>query len=197
MKLFWCPRTRAARVVWLLEEAGVDYQRILVDIRDPDAERDPAFVRASPMGKVPALEDGEVLMADSAAIALYVADRYPDCRLAPPIDDRRRGEYLYWMLYTPGVVEPALMEKFSGVEPNRFSSGWGDFDTMIATLEAGLRQGPWLLGDAFSAADVMNGTSVHFMHVFDELPDSPMLKEYLQRCQARPAFQTAMALDNE
>ena len=197
MKLFWCPKTRAARIVWMLEEAGVDYQRVLVDIRDPDAERDPAFLRASPMGKVPALQDGDVLMADSAAIALYVADRYPAAALAPALDDPQRGEYLYWMLYTPGVVEPALMEKFSGVEPNRVSAGWGDFDTMIATLEAALRRGPWLLGDAFSAADVMNGSSVQFMHVFNALPDSPVLKEYMQRCLARPAFQTALALDDE
>ena len=195
MKLYWCPKTRAARVVWMLEEAGVDYERVSIDIRNPDAEREPGFRRASPMGKVPALEDGDVLMADSAAICLYVADRYPECGLAPALDDPKRGSYLYWMLYTPGVVEPALMERFAGVEPNRFSAGWGDFDTMIATLEAGLRQGPWLLGDAFSAADVMNGASVRFMHAFDVLPDSPVLKNYMHRCLARPAFQAALALD--
>ncbi len=195
MKLFWCPRTRAARALWMVEEAGVDCQRVLIDIRDPTAERDPAFAAASPMGKVPALEDGEARMADSAAICLYLADRYPARGLAPALDDPRRGAYLYWMIYTPGVIEPAMAEKFNGTAPNRFSSGWGDFDAMIETLEQGLRLGPWLLGDRFSAADVMVGSSVAFMNLFGAMPDSPVLKNYMNRCMARPGYQAAMAAE--
>ena len=195
MKLFWHPQTRAARIVWLLEEAGVDYERVLIDIRDPDAPRDPQFAAASPMGKVPALVDGEVRMADSAAIGIYVADRYPDSGLAPGVEDSQRGAYLYWMLYTPGVVEPAMMEKFAGLTPNRFSAGWGDFDAMVETLAKGLEAGPWILGERFSAADVMLGSSVHFMHTFNLLPDVAILEEYRQRCTARPAFQRSMELD--
>ena len=195
MKLFWCHRTRAARVVWMLEETGLEYQQVTVDIRDPDAKRDPAFALASPMGKVPALEDGEVRMADSAAICLYLADRYPACGLAPAVDDPRRGIYLYWMVFSPGVMEPALGEKFMGTQPNRLSAGWGDFAAMIEVLEAGLSNGPWLLGDTFSAADVMVGSGVQFMHTFNVLPDSPPLQAYMERCLARPAFQAAMALD--
>ena len=138
MKLFWHPKTRAARIVWLLEEAGVAYECVAIDIRDPHAPRDPGFAEASPMGKVPAIVDGDVCMADSAAIGIYVADRYPACGLAPGVEDSRRGAYLYWMLYAPGVMEPALMEKFAGLTPNRFSAGWGDFDAMIETLAKGL-----------------------------------------------------------
>ena len=196
MKFFWCPNTRAVRVLWMLEEAEVDYQRIHIDIRDPDAERDPEFALASPMGKVPALADGEARLADSAAICIYVADRYPACGLAPALDDPRRGRYLYWMLYTPGVMEPAMAERFRGVEPNRLSNGWGDFDSMVETLEAGLRAaGPWLLGDEFSAADVMVGSSVLFMKQFGMLPDSAALDAYGARCAARPAYAVAMAAD--
>lgn len=195
MKLFWCPRTRASRALWMLEEADVDYDRVLIDIRNLDAAHDPAFALASPMGKVPALADGEVHMADSAAICLYVADRYPAKGLAPAVDDPRRGTYLYWMIYTPGVIEPAMMEKFNGIEPNRFSAGWGDYDAMLETLQQGLANGPWLLGDEFSAADVMLGSSVHFMSTVDMLPDSPVLTSYLARCLARPAFQVALAAD--
>ena len=195
MKLFWCPRTRAVRALWMVEEAGVDYERVLIDIRDPDAGRDPGFALASPMGKVPALEDGDVRMADSAAICMYLADRYPARGLAPAVDDPQRGAYLYWMLYTPGVIEPAIAEKFNGVEPNRFSSGWGDFDTMIETLAQGLEGRPWLLGEHFSAADVMLGSSVVFMNVFGLLPDSPPLKDYMSRCLARPGYRTAMAAE--
>ena len=192
MQLFWCPKTRADRAVWLLEEAGLEYERVLVDIRDPTAPRPPAFAKASPMGKVPALADGAVHLADSAAIGLYIADRYPECGLAPGIDDPQRGAYLYWMLYSPGVVEPAMMEKFAGLKPNRFSAGWGDFDAMIETLAKGLGDGPWILGERFSAADVMLGTSVHFMREFNLLPGVPALVRYVERCAARPAFAKAM-----
>lgn len=196
MKLFWCPKTRASRAVWMLEEAGVEYERVLIDIRDDSAPRDPAFAAASPMGKVPALEDGEVQVADSAAICLYIADRYPACGLAPALDSPQRGAYLYWTLYTPGVIEPAMMEKFNGLEPNRFSAGWGDFDTMIETMAGALRGKKWLLGDSFCAADVMVGSSVAFMQQFGMLPEDPALKDYLARCEARPAYQRSMALDD-
>ena len=195
MKLFWCPKTRASRVLWMLEEAGVPYERVQVDIRDPDAARDPDFALASPMGKVPALADGDVKMADSAAICIYVADRYPECGLAPAVTDPARGAYLYWMLYTPGVLEPAMSERFNGTEPNRLSNGWGDFDTMVETLENGLANGPWILGERFSAADVMLGSSVAFMQQFGMLPDDSALKDYLERCEIRPAYQCSMASD--
>lgn len=195
MKLFWSPNTRASRVVWMLEEAGVPYDRVLVDISDPDTPRDREFAAASPMGKVPALADGDVRMADSAAICIYVADRYPACGLAPPVDHPTRGAYLYWMLFTPGVMEPALSERFRGSEPNRFSNGWGDFDAMVDTLVNGLEAGPWLLGDAFSAADVMVGSGVLFMQELDVLPDSERLSAYAERCAARPDYAAAMALD--
>ena len=197
MKFFWCPNTRASRVLWMLEEAGVAYDRVLVDIHDPGAPRDPDFALASPMGKVPALADGDVKMADSAAICLYIADRYPECGLAPSLDDPTRGRYLYWMIYTPGVMEPAMAERFLDTEPNRLSHGWGDFDAMVETLENGLQQaGPWLLGDRFCAADIMVGSSVKIMERFNVLPDSPVLREYGDRCAARPAYASAMAADN-
>jgi len=173
----------------------------LIDIRDPEAKKDPDFMAASPMGKVPAIMDttpnGTVYVADSAAIALYLTDRYPAAGLAPGINDPSRGQYLYWMTYTPGVIEPAMMEKFNGMEVSRTSSGWGNFPTMIEVLEAGLKEGPWLLGERFSAADVLVGSSVYFMKMFGVLPDSPVLTEYGDRCLARPACAEALARNAE
>lgn len=195
MKLYWCPKTRAVRAVWMLEELGLPYERVLVDIRDESATPDAGFLAASPMGKVPALEDGEVRLAESAAICLYVADRYAGGRLAPALDDPDRGRFLYWMFYTPAVIEPAMSEKFSGAAGNRFSSGWGDFPTMIATLEAGLAEGPYILGERFSAADVLLGSSAVFMRTFGVLPESKTLEAYADRCLERPAYQKAIALD--
>ena len=197
MKLFWAPQTRSSRAVWLLEEAGVDYERELVDIRSPDRRDSDEFRAASPMGKVPALIDGDVKMSESAAIGLYVADRYSAGTLAPAIDAPERGKFLYWMMYTPAVIEPAMAEKFSGVEPNRVRSGWGDFDLMIETLENALRDNIWLLGDQFCAADVLVGSSVVFMRMFDMLPDSEILNRYADRCLERPAYAKALALESE
>lgn len=195
MKLFWCPKTRAARALWLLEEAGAPFERVLIDIRDPAAERDPEFALSSPMGKVPALADGEARFSDSAAIGLYVADRYPAARLAPAVTDPRRGAYLYWMLFAPGVIEPAMMERFLGMKVDPRSSGWGNFDKMIETLEQGLAKGPWILGEAFSAADVMLGSSAYFMQQFKILPESRAIGAYIDRCLARPAYQRALSAE--
>lgn len=197
IKLFWCPRTRASRILWLLEELNQPFEVRLIDIRDAESRAEPDFRQASPMGKVPAIEDGEVRMAESAAIALYLADRYPAAGLAPAIDDPLRGSYLYWMTFTPAVIEPSMMEKFNGWSVNRANSGWGDFDLMIETLSAGLQTGPWLLGDQFSAADVIVGSSVYFMRQFGLLPESKPLNEYAERCLARPAYAKALARDEE
>jgi len=195
VKLYWSPQTRSTRALWMLEEAGVDYARELVDIQNPDRRNTAEFLAASPMGKVPALVDGEVRMSESAAICLYVADRYAPGTLAPAIDDALRGKFLYWLMYTPAVIEPAMSEKFNGVETNRYRSGWGDFELMLETLERGIAGNSWILGETFTAADVMLGSSVVFMRMFDMLPDSAVLGAYADRCLARPAYQRAIELN--
>jgi glutathione S-transferase len=199
--LFWCPQTRASRILWLLEEMNEPFDVRLIDVRKPEAKGDPDFVAASPMGKVPAIMDttpnGVVHMADSASIGLYLADRYPASSLAPSIDDPSRGQYLYWMTFTPGVIEPAMAEKFNNWEVSPTTSGWGNFGMMVEVLEQGLEGGQWLLGDRFSAADVMVGSSVYFMKLFGILPESPVLAAYADRCLARPAYQKALARDAE
>lgn len=195
MKLYWAKQTRSSRAVWMLEEAGVDYEIETVDLRAEHRQDAPEFLAASPMGKVPALVDGEVAMADSAAICLYVADRYASGRLAPAIDDPRRGSFLYWLLYTPVVIEPAMSEKFHGLEPNKTRNGWGSFDLMLETFAARLADREWVLGDDFTAADVMLGSAANFLRMFDMLGEQPVLAAYADRCLARPANQKARALE--
>lgn len=197
MKLYWAPKTRASRILWLLEEVGEPYEVETVDIRAEPRKDDPAFLEASPMGKVPAIVDGDIAVAESAAITLYVADRYAPGRLAPALDDPLRGRYLYWTMYTPAVVEPAMGEKFSGADSNRLSHGWGDYDTMIRTMETGLDGHHWILGNEFSAADVMLGSSVVFMRLFGILPESKTLSDYADRCLARPAYQAALQREGD
>ena len=197
--LYWCPQTRASRILWLLEEMEEPFEVHTIDVRNPEAKKDPGFMAASPMGKVPAIADSQaeavVSMADSAAIGLYLADRYPASGMAPSIDSLERGSYLYWMTFTPGVIEPAMAEKFNGWQVNRGTSGWGDFALMIETLEQGLQTGPWLLGERFSAADVMVGSSVYFMRLFGIVPENTVLSAYVERCLARPAYARALARD--
>jgi len=195
MKLYWAPQTRSTRAIWMLEEAGVDYELETVDIRGEHRQDTAEFRAASPMGKVPALIDGEIMMSESAAICLYVADRYGADVLAPAVDHPQRGKYLYWTMYTPAVIEPSMSEKFNQVEANRQRSGWGDFDLMIETLEQGLGDREWILGDRFTAADVMLGSSAVFMRMFDMLPDSPIIGAYADRCLAREAYQKALAAE--
>lgn len=193
MKLYYAPKTRSSRIAWLLEEADIDYEIVPITLGNPDHPAD--FLAASPMGKVPAIRDDNTALSDSAAISLYVCDRYPGAGLAPPVEHEDRGPYLYWTMYTPAVIEPSMAEKMSGMEPNPRSYGWGSFDLMISTLEKQLENGPWLLGERFSGADVITGSSVVFMQMFGMLPESETLSAYAKRCLERPAYQKAMRLD--
>lgn len=199
--LYWCPQTRAVRALWMVEELGIPVTLERIDIRDEAAKADPEFRKASPMGKVPAIRDNDVYLSDGAAICLYLADRYPEKKLAPALGDSLRASYYYWMTFVPGVLEPAMAEKFAGWETSRFSHGWGDFDTMIAVLEDGIRQreadGPWLLGAHFSAADIMVGSSANFMKIFGILPPNPVIESYIGRCLERPAYKRALAADTQ
>jgi glutathione S-transferase len=195
MKLYWSPRSRSVRIVWLLEEAGVEYERIVVDLRDETAKADPAFRAISPMGKVPGFEDGAVRLWDSGAIACYVADQYPQSKLAPPIGDPDRGRFLQWLMFNNAVLEPAMGEKVANLPPNPSQYGWGSWDLMLQTFHAGLAQGPWILGEHFSAADVLLGMGANFLRTFKMLSDDPIVFAYADRCAARPAFQRAMAIE--
>ncbi len=192
--LFTFPQTRGMRAIWMLEEAGCEYRIEPIDIRDASAKSHPAFAAASPLGKVPAIVDGDVAMAESAAICLYLADRYRDAKLSPAVDSSERGEFLFWLMYTPAVMEPCMAEAFGTAKANRVSHGWADFDSMIDVLTARLTDRTWVMGEDFSAADVLLGSSVNFLHMFGIMPENTaVLADYLKRCAARPAFQAAAA----
>jgi glutathione S-transferase len=195
MKLYWCPNTRAFRIAWLMEEAGMPYERVTIDIRNPESKNDAAFRAASPMGKVPALEDGSARLNDSGAICIYIADQYPETNLSPPIGHPDRAGFLQWVLFTNSIVEPAIVEKISKADAAPVSRGWGSFDLMLTTLRSGLDQKEWILGAKFSAADVLVGTTAFYLQQFKLLGDDPVISPYVARCQARPAFKRARSFD--
>ncbi|MEE9379903.1 MAG: glutathione S-transferase family protein [Hyphomonadaceae bacterium] len=197
MTLYWCPRTRASRAVWMLEEVSADYDLMFIDIRDEESKADPEFRIASPMGKVPALKHGDMTMTDSTAIIAYLAELYPDAGLAPPVGDPMRGPYLQWLIFGGAYIEPAMTEAFGSTTPNATAHGWGNFELTIDMLREGLKQGPWILGDKFCAADVMLGSSVYFMRMFGVLPDHADLHAYVDRCLERPAYAKALKIDSD
>ena len=195
-RLYWCPQTRAIRALWLLEELGVPYELVKVDVR-AGAQGDPAFRALSPLGKVPALVDGDTVVAESGAICLYLADRHPAAKLAPPPDAPLRGPYLRWMFFGPGCIEPAFTDrtlKRDGALPH-LSAAWGSFDSVLATLREGLAPGPYLLGASFSAADVLIGAMLQWGLVTGLLPNEEPFRGYVARLTARPALQRALRID--
>jgi len=191
MKLYWSPRSRSFTTLWLLEEAGRPYERVLTDI-SAGAQKTPEYLAINPMGKVPALADGDVTIAESAAICAYVAERYPQANLAPPLGDPRRGKYLQWLFFGPSCIEPALIQIFTKLDVPTSTAAWGSATQVFDVLDAALERGPWLLGDSFSAADIVIGSGLNFaIRQFKMVPTRPSFDRYIARCVARPAFQRA------
>jgi glutathione S-transferase len=194
MKLYWAPRSRSFTALWLMEETGQPYQRVLTDITT-GAQKAPEYLAINPMGKVPALADGDATLAEAAAICAYVAERYPEAKLAPPLGDIRRAKYLYWLFFSPGCIEPAIVQLATKIEMNPVAAGWGEAQRVFDVLDAALSKGPWLLGDSFSAADVMIGSGLNYaVRLFKMVPARPSFDAYIARCAARPAFQRAEQL---
>ena len=194
LTLFHAPRSRSSRIVWLLEELGADYRIRYVDIprRDGSGRSDPS--NPHPDKKVPALAHDDVLVTESAAICLYLTDLHPDAGIGPVVGDARRGAYLTWLAYYAGVIEPVAAIELAGLgsEPvlSRTFRGLKEMNQRV--LDA-LESGPFLLGGAFSAADVLLGSLGHFARHL--LPAGDPVESYLARLNARPALARAMAKD--
>jgi glutathione S-transferase len=191
MKLYWAPRSRSFTALWLMEETGKPYERVLTDITS-GGQRTPEYLAINPMGKVPALQDGAATLAEAAAICAYVAERYPEAQLAPALGDPLRAKYLYWLFFAPGCIEPAMVQVATKIEMNSVAAGWGDAQRVYDVLDKALEIGPWILGEKFSAADIAIGAALNFsVRLFKMVPSRPSFDAYLARCMARPAFQRA------
>jgi glutathione S-transferase len=190
--LYHHPFSRAAGTVWALEEVGQPYELHFVDMMK-GGQKAADIIALNPMGKLPILTDGEALVTESAAISLYLADRYAAGRLAPPLDDPKRATYLRWSLFAPSVVEPGVMAKAGdwGFKPSQ--AGWGDYDSMVSAIETAIAGRDFILGDTFSMADVIFGGTVRFMLRFNSLEAKPAFTAYAQRLGDRPALQRADA----
>ena len=190
--LYHHPFSRAAGTLWALEEVGEPYQLSFVDIQK-GGQKAPEIVALNPMGKLPLLTDDDSVVTENAAIALYLADRYAPGRLAPRLDDPKRGTYLRWSLFAPSVIEPGSLAQLSKWEYKPGSAGWGDYETMVKASESAITGRDFILGDTFSMADVIFGGTLRFMLRFKMIEPRPLITAYAERLAQRPALQRAAA----
>lgn len=192
LTLFHAPRSRSTRFLWLLEELGAPYEVRQVDIYrsvSNTGARDPA--NPHPHGQVPALLDDGVLITESAAIALYLTDKFPAAGIGPEIGDPRRGPYLSWLAYYAGVLEPCVVNLWKQRQDDEDKKTYQTLDERLRTT---LESSPWLLGEAFSAADILFVSLLQFARQM--LPPHAVYDDWLARANARPALARAMAEDD-
>jgi glutathione S-transferase len=194
LTLYHAPHSRSFRMLWLLEELGASYELKIVNIRRADGTgaADPA--NPHPHGKVPTLTDDGELIFESPAIALYLTDKFAEAGLGPRVGETGRGAYLTWLCYYTGVVEPSLTAKFLKIQHIHGTFGWAPFDDVIGYLTGALASQPYLLGERFSAVDVLIGGSLSFL-MGRVVPESDVFKSYVGRITNRPAFARAQARD--
>lgn len=195
--LFHTPNTRSSGALILLEELGADYKLHVLNQKTGE-QRKPEYLAINPMGKVPALMHKGTVITEQVAVYLYLADLYADKGLAPQIGDPLRGPYLRWMVYYGSCFEPAVVDKSMKREPAPPSMNpYGDFDTMLKTLTDQLAKSPYILGEKFSAADVLWGSALTWITMFGLVESTPVIKAYLERTGSRPAVARARAKDAE
>jgi glutathione S-transferase len=188
--LYHSPASRAFTAYWMLEELGVPFSVKTIDIRKGE-QKEPSYLKLNPAGKVPTLTDGDVVVSENPAIAIYLADRYGYGTLAPKIDEADRGPYLKWMVFSTAVVDPVATLHEQKIDLPGFNFSFGAFDDMVRVLTGVLKDREYLLGRRFSAADVVLGGTLSRLLYQKVLPQEPVLLDYNSRLTAREAFHRA------
>ncbi|MBY0285297.1 MAG: glutathione S-transferase family protein [Sphingomonas sp.] len=189
------PMSRGRIARWMLEEAGAEYETVVLDYASSMKAGD--YRAINPMGKVPAIVHNGHVVTECPAICAYLADAFPDAGLAPPVD--QRAAYYRWLFFAAGPVEQAVTMKSLGVEPPAERSGmigFGSFDKMVDVLESAVSATPYVAGEQFSAADVYLGSQIAWGTQFGTLPKRDGFTSYLDRILARPAYARANAKDD-
>ncbi|MDJ0947299.1 MAG: glutathione S-transferase family protein [Alphaproteobacteria bacterium] len=189
------PMSRGRIVRWMLEEIGAPYRTEFLDYGTTMKSAD--YLAINPMGKVPAIRHGDVVVTECPAICAYLADAFPEAGLAPPMD--ARGAYYRWLFFAAGPLEAAVTNRFLGVELSpemEGKVGYGDFGAVMDTLEQAVPSDGYIAGDRFSAADVYVGSHVGWGMQMDAIETRPGFAEYWARLSAREACQRANELDD-
>ncbi len=198
LTLYHAAPSRSSITRWMLEEIGEPYELHLLSL-SKNEQKSPGFLAINPMGKVPALKHGEAIVTEAAAICAYLADEFPKAGLNVPVGDPRRGIYLKWLFFGPSCIEPAMMDRaFPRKEEARKAAlGYGDFDTVMDVMAKAVAKGPYLMGEQFTAADVVVGSTLRWGVMFKLIPERPEFTAYAARLAARPALQRATKMDEE
>ena len=195
--LYTNPMSRGRIARWMLEEVGRPYRAEVLEFGT--TMKAPAYLGVNPMGKVPAIRHGDVVVTEAGAICAYLADAFPVAGLAPPPGDRRRGAYYRWMFFGAGPMEAATTNAALGfaLPPGRERMvGYGCLADVLNTLEGAVSQSEYLAGDAFTAADVYLGSHIGFGLGWGTLEKRPAFERYWARISARPAAVRAKAIDD-
>jgi glutathione S-transferase len=194
--LYHAAPSRSSTVRWMLEEVGQPYDVHLLKLSEGDQQK-PDYLAVNPQGKVPALKHKGVVITEVAAICTYLADEFPKAGLNIPIGDPRRGVYLHWLFFAPSCIEPAILDRaFPRKEPPRAGAvGYRDIDALADIVAQAVAKGPYIMGEQFTAADVVIGSAVRWGTMFKLIPERDAFKPYAERIAARPALQRAEAKD--
>ncbi|AKJ01858.1 glutathione S-transferase [Archangium gephyra] len=203
MKLYFAPRTRSTRARWLLEELGVPYELVKLDLARQE-NTTPAYLSVHPLGEVPALADGEVTLLESLAICLHLADRFPEKHLAPRMGSAERGPYYQWMVFAEVSLEPVVMEfyrhaqlpeeqKASASSNEALAKHRSRLTAVLDVINVGLGGREFLVAGAFTAADVVMASILHLANTLKLLDGHPRLVEYVKRHTQRPAVRKAVS----
>ncbi|HEY6024932.1 MAG TPA: glutathione S-transferase family protein [Pseudolabrys sp.] len=198
LTLYHSSPSRSSIVLWMLEEVGQPYDvKPIALSKGENLKSD--YLAINPMGKVPALKHGDTVITEVAAICTYLADEFPDKKLNIPVGTPRRGEYLKWLFFGPSVIEPAMTDRaFPRKEdPRAAALGWRDFDTVLNIVSKAVAKGPYLMGDQFTAADVVIGSGLRYGMMFKLIPERKEFQDYIGRFASRPAAQRAAEKDKE
>ena len=189
------PLSRGRIVRWMLEEVGEPYDAVLLDFAS--TMKDASYLAMNPMGKVPVIRHGDTVVSEAAAICAYLADAFPQNKLAPPVD--QRGAYYRWLFFAAGPLEAAVTAKALGLlapVEKRAMAGYGTFESTMDTLEAAVAGREYVAGDRFTAADVYVGSQIGWGLMFGTIEKRQAFSDYVDRLHARPAFQRGTALDD-
>jgi glutathione S-transferase len=198
LTLYHASPSRSSVVLWMLEELGEPYDIRLLSLSAGDNLK-PDYLAVNPMGKVPALSHTGTIITEVAAICTYLADAFPQKKLNVPVGTPERGVYLKWLFFAPGCLEPAVVDRAAPRKdpPRRAMLGYGDFDTTMNVIAKAVAQGPWLMGEQFTAADVVIGANIRWATIFKLIPERKEFVDYAARIAARPAAQRADDKDKE
>lgn len=194
LTFYHAPKSRSGRVHWLLHELDVPFEKVCCDIprQDGSGARDPR--NPHPEGKVPALEHDGAHITESAAILLYLTDLFPDRHLGYAPGEAGRGAYLTWLFWYSGVVEPVYIAEVLGVADHPVAqASFRGRDAVAARLIAALDGRDWLMGDRFTAADILLCSP--YLYFPDATPDHLAVRDWIKRCTARDAYAAAMEQD--